>query len=95
VDEASSTWGVLWEISGEDLAALDHWEANYDRFDVAAANGSSAITAFTYRVKADRVSPIGGAPDPAYLSHLLNGARENGLPSDYVAQLTSYGIRDT
>ncbi|NNC41475.1 MAG: gamma-glutamylcyclotransferase [Acidimicrobiia bacterium] len=89
-DEAgSSTWGVLWKLSEGHLETLDRVEARYDRYPVRLSNGDGATNAMTYRVKGRLASAAGGQPTSEYLQHLIDGALEHGLPSDYLRQLES------
>ena len=88
----SHVWGVLWRISEADLLALDRFEGvasgAYVRAtgSVVTANGAS-VAAEVYRVAAPADL---GAPSPRYLHVILEGAREHGLPSDWLHHLASF-----
>ncbi len=93
-----SVWGALYELDDAHLAAIDDKEGNgwaYERRPVrvilAAAGAAGAagqageLEAFAYAV----ITPDGEhvSPSREYLQALLDGARERGLPDDYVAAL--------
>jgi cation transport regulator ChaC len=82
-------WGVVYAITGEEFERLDRTEGVpfkiYERVavDVIIA-GEVAMPALTYQSK---ISFPGRKPSPRYMNLLLNGAREHGLPEDYVRSL--------
>ncbi|HVS29130.1 MAG TPA: gamma-glutamylcyclotransferase family protein [Solirubrobacteraceae bacterium] len=91
----ASVWGVLYELSGDDLAALDAKESSgkgYRRIDVRIEllDGSER-TAACYEVieKAEREL----RPRPEYLALLVKGARARGLPAPWIAFLEGLGER--
>jgi gamma-glutamylcyclotransferase len=97
--KASSVWGVLWELNADDLFALDRHEgfvpgraaeANaYNRRTVsvlAEGYADTAIEADLY----DAVPQLNpGLPSKGYLEHLVVGATEAKLPSEYIQSLRS------
>lgn len=79
-------WGVLYDIHPSQRAALDRVEGlgwGYEIRELALTGpGGLAIDAFTYyptRITDDL------KPYAWYVEHVLRGAREHGLPSDYIA----------
>lgn len=85
----AEVWGVEFELSDSDMAALDaasgvahnHWA--HKAVQVHGPDGSVRATT-TY----DIPNPSGVAGPPAhYLDPALKGARANNLPADYVARL--------
>ena len=85
-----AVWGVLWEVSERDLAALDVKEylsgSGYRRLEVEVRTaGGSTRRAITYEVV--RKSRRELEPLPRYLDLMLAGAREARLPRHYVAGL--------
>lgn len=84
------TWGVLWELSDQDLAALDKNEgyradrdplANaYNRLTVTINNGGSWVEAETYLASPQQGTHL---PNIAYLRHLRDGASHHALPEAY------------
>jgi hypothetical protein len=87
------TWGVLYEISDEDMSVLDRKEGHpraYRRVEVdVEVRGVKGVArrCVTYSV-VDKVSPE-IAPQPDYLADLVRGAEEWKLPSSYRTFLAS------
>jgi 2-hydroxychromene-2-carboxylate isomerase len=82
--------GVLYQLGHADADRLDRTELGYRRIAVdVAADGGERITAFTYQ---SAVSRTGRRPSRRYLGLLLDGARTNGLPSDYVTWLDGFDL---
>jgi gamma-glutamylcyclotransferase len=83
-----AVWGVLFELSEDDLKVLDRFEgANqsppaYQRVNVQVSteNGQS-FNALTYEVAAKSAVPL--RPDKRYLGLILEGALTWRLPSEY------------
>jgi phage replication-related protein YjqB (UPF0714/DUF867 family)/gamma-glutamylcyclotransferase (GGCT)/AIG2-like uncharacterized protein YtfP len=78
--------GILWQVSDDDLAALDRAEGvperyRRDRLDVLTADGP--ISAWVYIDH--RVEP--GAPRDGYLERIIEGAGHHGLPDRWVELL--------
>jgi gamma-glutamylcyclotransferase (GGCT)/AIG2-like uncharacterized protein YtfP len=80
--------GVLYELSPEELAALDGISGvdrgHYERIDVTVIRAGHEIPAVTYRIPAP-----GGPfhPPAAYVRPILDGAREWSLPEEYITKL--------
>jgi hypothetical protein len=83
-DPGSSVWGVLWEMGAEELARLDRHEGGYARVAVVVAAGGAPVAAETY---ASRLSTADAALARGYKALVLEGAREHGLPGEWVAFL--------
>ncbi len=90
-DPGSDVWGVLWEVTGEHAEALDRYEGvargQYRRATVrveAVAGGE--VEAFAYVI----CDPGEDGPTTdAYRDILLEGAREHGLPDEWVQAIES------
>jgi gamma-glutamylcyclotransferase (GGCT)/AIG2-like uncharacterized protein YtfP len=85
-------WGALYELREDDVSALDEKEGNgwaYERrcVRVAGGVGPDLLDALVYTV----IEPDGPhiQPSPEYRDALLTGARERGLPSEYVKALAA------
>lgn len=83
-------WGVLYELSDSELAALDRKEGNgwaYQRETVTVrpATAHAPAAAVLYRVREPEDAEV--PPSPEYLELLLGAARSRGLPPDYVSEL--------
>lgn len=84
-------WGVAWQIDQNCLKALDRYEGYprmYDRQDVQINLGPQTITAMVYIEPADQ---SGGQPSRSYLDNrVIPGAKENGLPAEWIKKLEQY-----
>ena len=81
--------GVLYEIDADHRGALDDAEGLGDGYEIKLVNVFSATIscrAFTYFATA--IDPV-LRPYTWYLQHVLNGARENRLPADYIARIAA------
>lgn len=82
-------WGALYHLTHADAERLDRTEGVdqgfYQRLavEVHLADGA-LLAAFTYRSEISRPER---KPSRRYLGLLLAGAREHGLPAEYVARL--------
>jgi gamma-glutamylcyclotransferase len=91
VEEAgAATWGALYELSAADLRALDDKEfaaqGGYRRRSVEVATPDGARhAAVTYEVV--HKEPRELAPKPEYVEILIRGARERGLPAEWIEVL--------
>jgi gamma-glutamylcyclotransferase len=88
------TCGVVYRISLDEAERLDRSEGVpagfYRRIEVAVCTPShEGLVAFTYQ--SSYASP-GRKPSPRYLGLLLDGAREHGLPAEYVSQLHGFEL---
>ncbi len=78
-------WGVVYRLSAPELARLDRFEPGYARgLEGVWLAGRGPVRAVLYRWLAATPEL---APTPAYLTHLLEGAREHGLPRHWRAAL--------
>ncbi len=82
------THGVLYRLSAEQADHLDRTEGVpagvYRRISVSVVAGTVRVDAFTYLSPHTRT---GRKPSARYLGLLLEGARQHGLPDDYVRAL--------
>ena len=88
-------WGFLYELTPEDLSALDAYEGYphlYDRLllHVVPEVNHAAVEAWVYFVvnKQDFVTPAA-----KYLAVLVRSAKEFGFPQEYVTDLESTPVR--
>jgi len=85
----AQTWGVLHLLTADDLRRLDYTEGVggglYRHLSVQVwAEGIEPVTALAYQ---STFTASGRKPSLRYASLLVEGAREHGLPSDYIRQL--------
>ena len=81
-DPGAHLWGVVWDVSDEDLAALDTFVGHpsyYRREDVRVACGLDDLDCLTYRVAHQRGFV---RPTDEYLNRLRAGMRMQGLPPE-------------
>src|SRR5208282_1890811 len=88
------TWGVLYLITAEQFDHLDRTEGvpsgGYRRIPVeVVVDSGQSIAAFTYQ--SDRITE-GRKPSARYIGLLIEGARQNGAPSDYLDFLQSFEL---
>lgn len=79
-------WGVAYELRDDDARRLDGFEGSgYSRVEVDAETESfGLVRAFAYA----SANPVHGRkPSRRYLSLLVDGAREHGLPADVIDSL--------
>jgi len=85
--------GVLWDVSADDLAALDRWEGvprYYRRSTMAVRTSTGTVDAEVYIDPV--VDPISD-PDhwrPGYLDMIRRGAAERGLPEQWQQTLARW-----
>jgi gamma-glutamylcyclotransferase (GGCT)/AIG2-like uncharacterized protein YtfP len=81
--------GVLYQIDESQSARLDEVEGvghGYRRKGVNVASSTATVAAITYVASPDCIDST-VRPYEWYKEHVLSGAREHGLPSDYVAMI--------
>lgn len=84
-------WGVLYRIEPDHLALLDRFEMGYERIEVEVRTAAGDDRrASTYR--SDRITddPV---PLDWYRGMILEGAREHGLPEEYLTVLEALPTR--
>lgn len=86
-DPDARVWGVVYAMPQADRPTLDRAEGGYRAVEVEVLmDGGGRLGAFLYEAVASRLDP-GLRPYTWYRAYLLDGAREHGLPADYVAAL--------
>jgi gamma-glutamylcyclotransferase (GGCT)/AIG2-like uncharacterized protein YtfP len=93
-ERGSEVWGVVYEVSAEDLLELDAFEDGYCREKVsvtAAANGGAAYEVLVYIAQKEEKVPL---PNAAYKRHLIDGARHWRLPGRYCEMLETIDAGD-
>jgi len=77
--------GVLWRVESIALDTLDDFEPGYERILQAIVPAAATAThAWTY-IHPGSSRPM--QPSHAYLSHLVVGVREHGLPDELLTRL--------
>lgn len=82
--EAETVWGALYEVTTRDRVTLDAFEGyprDYDHRDVEVKDrDGNVLRAMTYF----RTGRATGKPHPDYERIVIDGAKECGLPDDYI-----------
>ncbi|XP_076035822.1 gamma-glutamylcyclotransferase-like isoform X2 [Oratosquilla oratoria] len=90
--DGDSVWGVLWEVHLDDMDNLDMQEGVHQQIyrplqvKVLTGDGKE-VNARTYQI----IRPVeeDRRPSTVYKNVILTGARENGLPEEYIKKLES------
>jgi gamma-glutamylcyclotransferase (GGCT)/AIG2-like uncharacterized protein YtfP len=88
-DPGAHVWGVVWDVTAEDLAALDTFVGHpsyYRREEVDVRCGPEDLPCLTYRVAHQRGFV---RPTDEYLNRLRAGMRMQGLPPEALDILES------
>ena len=97
-DPSTEVMGVLYEIRAADLEHIDLTEGvlvgNYRRVEIAVRplSPSAPETLAAFTLTSERREPT-MQPSTRYMDLLIEGAREHGLPDDYVAFLRTVPAR--
>lgn len=90
---ASEVWGAIYSIDPAHWPDLDRCERGYDRVEITVlTHDGSAIECLTYVAR--DLEP-GALPFSWYHRLVIDGAREHGLPSDYVVAVEAHAVRET
>lgn len=86
-----AVFGLLWEITPADEAALDHYEGvrpglyRKEQMDFVTTGGKN-VRALIYLASATAT----GRPQPGYLEAVIAAARQHRLPEDYIRRLEAW-----
>ena len=95
-EAGSETWGLVYQISDPDLAALDGYEGfphAYTRFQATIATDRGAMQGlwvYTVREKQEFI-----APTATYLNLIKQAAADFGFPEWYLDQLSRVPVSET
>lgn len=97
-EAGAHVWGIIYRCSAAAMTKLDECEGvaggDYHRQNVEVTDRHGAtIQAVTYVAGVDHLCPE-GRPSDEYLSKVLRGARQIGLPREYVERLHTLGTRE-
>ena len=84
-DATAAVWGVVFRIDGADLAALDAYEPGYSQICVEVQlrdGGPLEVCSFLSEQRVQGLRAL-----PWYRALTLAGAREHGLPADWIELL--------
>ena len=91
-------WGAVWELNQEDVTALDRQEGVhfgiYKRIEVDVVtvdHNDKVLRCISYERICREARVMEALPSITYLSVIIEGAKEVGLPSDYQKKLETFG----
>jgi len=92
---ASKVWGIVVNLDDLEVSLMDGYEGypyHYDRLTVEVSTvAGDEITAETYVAQPDWIEE--GLPQSQdYLNHVINGAKESGLPDDYIQNIVQWKL---
>jgi hypothetical protein len=90
-DAASAVWGALYAVHPDDLARLDRHEPGYQRVLVEVCWRDARVAAHVYRATRTTRDPV---PFAWYKRLVIDGAREHGLPADWIRALEAWPERE-
>lgn len=84
-------WGVLYELDEKDLQKVDAAEGGYKRIEVEVIiDSGDTVKAFSY-VSTNIMT--GCIPLDWYIDYILAGAKEHGLPQQYINELQRIQVK--
>ena len=94
-DSRQVVWGVLYRIDRRDKPALDRAEGlgvGYDEDTVDIHTDGGCCRALSYKARPDKIDAT-LRPLHWYKTHVYEGAREHGLPTEYVERIAAVEVR--
>ncbi len=91
---AHAVWGVVFEIDVAEKPLLDAAEGlgiGYAEQRVSIIVAGGECSALTYQAMPDKLDKA-LRPRPWYKDYVLHGAREHGLPADYILELAKVEV---
>ena len=85
--DQQEVWGIVYEVSAEDLVILDGFEDGYRREILpvrAFADGKQPLNALVYIAEFEKDVPL---PSAEYKRLILDGAKHWNLPASYLSML--------
>ncbi len=96
----TTVWGVMYEMTADDLARLDAREG-YDPVNLKAVNRYDRVEIVIERLRGEPVQavtyialpePQPGLPSLEYMKHIIDGAVAHSFPEDYVSTLKAFPV---
>lgn len=81
--------GVVYRCSHTDLERLDRYEGGYDRQAITVTDARGEVLPATAYVVGNSQAIRFGKPSTEYLEKIITGARQHGLPKQYIASITT------
>lgn len=89
-DPEASVWGVVYTFQAATWEDLDSFEPGYERVEVTVERAGEELDALTYASSRTTPDPV---PFAWYKRLIVEGAREHGLPVEWVAKLRALPTR--
>ena len=86
-DTGSEVWGIVYDVSEQDLTILDGFEDGYRRekaFVLALGDAQTSVEALVYIADREHNVPL---PNPEYKRLIVDGARHWNIPEFYCSML--------
>lgn len=90
VDPGDHVWGALYRLEAQRMQRLDRFEGGYQRCEVRVEARGEVHRALTYRSERRTADPV---PFDWYRQLILEGARDHGLPADWLVRLEALPCR--
>jgi cation transport regulator ChaC len=85
-------FGVVYRCSPADLEKLDRYESGYERQPIVVSDqNGEVLPAIAYVVKPAPVANA-GKPSAEYLERIITGAKQHGLPEQYVENILAIAL---
>ncbi|MCS7289934.1 MAG: gamma-glutamylcyclotransferase [Roseiflexus sp.] len=88
----SEVWGVVYQLSPNDLRRLDRYESGYERLNVKIFLQDGTLLEVVTYISERRQNDI--MPTREYWQRVVRGAEEHHLPPDYIATLARVKCRE-
>ncbi|KAG9355703.1 hypothetical protein JZ751_000541 [Albula glossodonta] len=92
--EGNTVWGVVWKMSNDNMDSLDKQEGVdkgvYRPLEVKVETDEGEIVCRTYKMNDFNTN----LPSPQYKQVICLGAKQNGLPLDYIEKLEAVKTND-
>jgi hypothetical protein len=90
-DAEGVAWGVVWRIAVQDWPRLDGFEPGYARRACVVEGPEGDTRRVHVYLHAERGPDV--PPHAWYVQHVIDGAREHGLPEVYVESIARVHVR--
>ncbi|XP_076471431.1 gamma-glutamylcyclotransferase-like [Babylonia areolata] len=86
--KGSEVWGAVWHMDTKDIPSLDRQEGRYTAMEVDVRDPKGeTFRCRTYQLRCPGHWAEPSLPSPQYKDVIVRGARQNGLPEEYVRGL--------
>jgi gamma-glutamylcyclotransferase len=93
ISPGTGVLGVIYRCSSADLETLDRYESGYERKSVIVTDpDGEELAAIAYVIR-PALAGNTGKPLAAYLERIVSGAKQHGLPEEYVNNIV--GMRQS